>query len=401
MRYIRLPASQKAYLWAPRVLTGPRLAPMSNVLLEIEDGVIARIDRRPRSTLTPETTGRPDYHIVPDGATLLPCLMDAHVHLGLSGNPAGRRSSDGSPVREGRHRLEKLAEHGVGVVRDGGDREEIGLAVANAQRKENSAPTRIVGTGHALRRSGDYGSFLGAEADSYPDLLAAVERLASSGAEQIKVLLSGIVSFEERRTIVGTGLPMEDVRGIAARAHELGLRVMAHANGAAVVDAAVRAGVDSIEHGYFLREHTLREMARRGTEWVPTMIPVQQSAQRPSAGAHTENEIRVITEICREHRNMVNLGAETGVLLGVGTDAGAPGVTHGKSLIEEMLLYRQSGLTNQQIIQAATWNNACILGLEHALGTIEIGKEPPFLAVDGNPSSDLRALQRPLVLFCR
>jgi imidazolonepropionase-like amidohydrolase len=193
---------------------------------------------------------------------------------------------------------------------------------------------------------------------------------------------------------------------------------MAHASSDEAVAMAVRAGVASIEHGYFLSRDTLKLMAEKGVAWVPTVIPVaaQLAARSPDPGiscidqqdnrgvaqtgfinqpafnqhSHHKNNY-VIAKTVDRQLAMINEAHALGVTLGVGTDAGAAGVRHGYSYWQELALYRQAGLTPGEIIRCATINSARILGLDW--GHLAPRRPAAMIAVSGDPLADIDCLK--------
>ena len=113
------------------------------------------------------------------------------------------------------------------------------------------------------------------------EIFASLQRLAAAGVDQGKILLSGIVSFEEYGRVERSRWTLEELKAVVREGHRLGLRMMAHASSAEAVELALRAGVDSIEHGYFITGEQLREMGARRIAWIPTIIPVAVQARNP------------------------------------------------------------------------------------------------------------------------
>jgi len=202
-----------------------------------------------------------------------------------------------------------------------------------------------------------------------------------------------VVSFYQYGMVKGPIIPKNELGTIVEEAHSQGLKVMAHASSAGAVERAVRAGVDSIEHGYFVRPETLQLMAEKRIAWVPTIIPVAAQTRLPFQELWTPEEVEVITKTYEEQIGKLKLALELGVPLGVGTDAGAAGVRHGSGLLEELLLYARGELSNRKILQAATVTNAGIIGVENDFGALLPGLKASFIAVKGNPIEDLNALE--------
>ncbi|MEW6425311.1 MAG: amidohydrolase family protein [Bacillota bacterium] len=333
--------------------------------------------------------------------TILPGMVDCHVHLALDGvdfqKAKGQWVAPGKVAGRVGRRLAATLTRGVLAVRDGGDRAGIGLLGKAKVRSGNLPGPYLTATGSALRKSGMYGSFLGAGVDG--DLGGALDRLVAAGVDQIKVLVSGIVSFTEYGRVGPPQFSPEELAFLVARAHRAGLKVMAHASSDLAVVSSARAGVDSIEHGYFMSRATLRMLAELGISWVPTVVPVAGQAGR--SDLFTREQLGVIEKTYRNQLETIAEAARLGVAVGVGTDAGSPGVRHGEGFLRELALYRQAGLAPAVILKAATVAGAKIAGVEQEVGPLEEGRPANMIAVEGNPLADLAALENVKYIILR
>jgi len=385
------------YIWAPLALTGPDLLPENNVLIEIKDTRISSICRMSRDQLLLSVTKNPGFTCFEDSVTLMPCLIDAHVHLALDGKV--KEDPAGLPAQEelSRHRimqaLQDTGDSGIGAVRDGGDLMGLNLSIKRNISNRNYYGPQIIATGQALRKKGSYGSFLGKGYKTSKELPGLLQALKAAGADQVKVIASGIASFLEYGLVKGPVLSSADLRIITGLAGQMKLKVMAHASSAEAVTKVVEAGVDSVEHGYFVNKPTLQNMADKQVAWIPTIIPVAAQAREPLCAKRTTGELAVIKRLYEEQLENLCIAAQAGVPLGIGTDAGANGVEHASNLVEEMLLYSKASLENRSILQAATTVNAKILGLEKEMGRIEKNYRAALIAVKGNPLEDLSRLK--------
>lgn len=337
------------------------------------------------------------------GLTLLPGLVDCHVHLALGGvNFEGalrRREQDEELQTHLENSLESLRTSGILAVRDGGDRNMAGLAAARWVRERADLPL-VVATGGALRKKGMYGSFLGRGLGP-TGIKEAVRGTARAGVGQLKVLVTGVVSFREYGKVGPLQWSREELSFLVAEAHEAGLKVMAHANSDKGTAVAVQCGVDSLEHGYFIARETLEQMAGKGIAWIPTIVPVAVQLKEPYRDSHTRAELAVIERTYRRQQSDVEMARKLGVTVGVGTDAGAPGVRHGASYLEEMKLLVEAGFSPAEVINAATAKGARTLGLENKLGIVKPGLPVCLIGVRGNPLADLDVLKKPdVILAC-
>lgn len=401
MHVFRFSTGSSYYLYAARALTGPELNLEKNILLTIENGLITGLKPVSLENLPLETgTGSQIIKLDRD-LTLIPSLIDAHVHLALDGvnfmDSLARWDYAEAMQARIKKELQAAAGAGIGAVRDGGDCRRINLAIRDNlgdTGPEGASNPLVISTGEAIRRVNGYGSFLGRGYRKAEEIPAFIEALHSAGVDQVKLIVSGLVNFHEYGRVDGKLPAPEELETVVSHARRWGLKVMAHASSDAAVKMAVRAGVDSIEHGYYVQGDTLQLMAENRVAWVPTLAPV---AARVVGGLNIAGSIRgngLLERICQEHINKLRFALCSGVLLGMGSDAGALGVRHGTGLLAEMQMYARGALSNRSIIKAATHTNAQILGLDHKMGAIKCGLKPELIAVRGDPLDDLAALKR-------
>lgn len=183
----------------------------------------------------------------------------------------------------------------------------------------------------------------------------------------------------------------EELRAVMETAAMLGRRVAAHAYGTEGIKAAVRAGVASIEHGAFLDDEVIRLMRERGTFLVPTLMAMEHAAKRVRSGTLPAATALKALEADSAARRPIARAIRAGVPIAFGTDAGV--VVHGSNADEFRLLV-EFGMSPQAAIESATREAARLLGREHELGTVEVGKLADLVAVSGDPLEDVTALQR-------
>jgi imidazolonepropionase-like amidohydrolase len=229
---------------------------------------------------------------------------------------------------------------GITYVRDGGD--TSGTSV----RARELAPEYGI-TYRAplapLCKAGHYGAFIGEKYGNFREYAALVKRHRESGADFIKIMISGLMDFDRFGVLTEEPLRAEEIRELIHIAHEEGFSVMAHANGARCVEAAAVAGVDSVEHGAYLDGDALQAMKENGTVWCPTLSTVGNLRGK---GRFEETAVRKILESAMEN---VRVFADLGGYLAPGTDAGAWGVFQG-SLSEYELLEEALGENAEEIL---------------------------------------------------
>lgn len=398
MDLLKLGNFPEAVLRAGLLIDGTGGPPVGNATITIENGVVRHVSPTCGTLLR---TGRDVAEIDCSDLTILPGLIDCHVHLALDGidfkGSLERWDQEEALPQHLAETLENTLCSGVVAVRDGGDRRLIGLRAHRLAGRAAVLPL-ISATGGALRKKGGYGSFLG-QGLAAPDVKTRVREMAAAGAAQIKVLVSGIVSFREYGKVGPLQFSREELALLIAEAHGLGLKVMAHASSDEGAALAVRCGVDSLEHGYFISEDTLTRMGEGGTAWVPTIIPVAAQTREPLQHYYTPPQLGIIERTYRRQQAMVDIAHRLGVTIGVGTDAGAGGVRHGLSYVEELKLLAEAGLPLTEVIRAATANGAGILGLGKQLGTVAPGMPAYLIGVRGNPLIDIDNLKKTETLF--
>jgi len=339
------------------------------------------------------------------GKTVLPGLIDLHVHL--TGDP-GRdyRSGAVDPDEWGvvmgakNARLTVLA--GFTTVREAGSSQYTAFSLRRGTAEGIIVGPRIVAAGPALSIVGGHGDVTGFREDVHGVLdqgytctgaiecAEKVRKASRAGADVIKITATGGVLSQQGRGLEGHFTTAE-LQSITETAHSLGLKVMAHAHGARGIEAAAAAGIDTIDHGTFADDAALKVMKSKGTFMVPTLMALEGVRARLGKGVYTpvvEAKARVTVEI---QGRQVTRSKALGVPVAFGTDAGV--FEHGRNA-EEFALLVKFGLTNREALASATTVAAKALGMESELGQIAVGYSADIIAVDGDPLSDVRTLEK-------
>lgn len=261
-------------------------------------------------------------------------LSDCHIHMVLDGvywKDAIARHRAG--VREDwvRRTLSAYRQRGITYLRDGGDRWGV-CSLAARLAPEYGIRYRIPGA--PIHKNGHYGGFIGRGFDTMADYHALVEETKRSGADFIKIMISGLMDFDRLGVLTDVPLTPEEIREMIAIAHGEGFSVMAHANGDATVAAAIAAGVDSIEHGAYLGQETLHSLAESRTVWVPTLVTFGNLI---GCGRFPDAVLKPLLEGAMEN---VRTAAALGALIAPGSDAGAFRVLHGQGTLDEYALLK-------------------------------------------------------------
>ncbi|MFE9042526.1 amidohydrolase family protein [Streptomyces sp. NPDC007818] len=323
--------------------------------------------------------------------TLLPGLIDAHVHLAFDGGPDPfatlSQSSDETLLADMRNRAEQLLRSGVTTARDLGDRNGLVLRLASEIDGGAAVGPRLVSAGTPLTTPGGHCHFLGGEVAGPEDIRALVRRNAAAGAGVIKAMVTGGGLTKGGPSSWESQFSADDLAVLVEEAHAAGLPVAAHAHGTPGITAAVSAGVDTIEHctwmtgeGFDFREDIVAGIVEKGIAVCPAVSPHWQMLPR----FFGEEKARVMFDLVRRM-------ADAGVKLIAGTDAGVQRASF-DGLASALSFYAHLGMPNGRILDMATSIAADALGLGSTTGKIAAGFKADLVLVDGDPLADLKAL---------
>ena len=270
-------------------------------------------------------------------------FFECHGHLMMDGTDftnAKERHSAGVDYDSLRQNLAALRDAGVTYFRDGGDAYGVSAAARGMAGDYGIAYATPV---FAIHRTGRYGKIVGRGFETMRDYRALVAEAKAAGADFIKLMFSGIITFRTYGALSCPGLPEEEIRELVYIAHGEGFSVMAHVNGADTVLAAIAAGTDSIEHGYFMDAACLDALAASDSVWVPTLAATHAFIGRP--GFDSEAAEKTV----ERQKETVRRAAALGARIACGSDAGAVGVPHGAGARTEYTLLLSAGVTPEQI----------------------------------------------------
>ncbi|WP_371188917.1 amidohydrolase family protein [Thalassotalea maritima] len=337
---------------------------------------------------------------------VLPGLMDMHVHMQYQLGPNSKLetvllSAEDIAMRSVQF-ADKTLQAGFTLVRDLGADPQAIYALRDAIAKQWVEGPRIVAAGR-VPVTGGHADVDGMRHDLLTkytsdtvcngpyECRAATRKAIKYGADVIKITSTGGVLSD---TNTGTGVQMADdeLKEIVRTAHALGRKVASHAHAAAGINAALQAGVDSIEHGSYADADSIQLFKQTGAYLVPTLLAgdtVVQMAKNSDfmSPAIKEKALRVGTDMMKNFSRAY----ENGVNIAFGTDSGVS--SHGNNAYEAVLM-QQAGMTPMDIIISATVNAADLVDLSDSLGTLEPGKLADIIAVDDNPLQDISMLQQ-------
>lgn len=363
---------------------------VSPAVLVVEDGKIAAIN--PASA--------PDGTLVDLGdMTLLPGLMDAHVHLTYDIEPG----FEFAPVREtaadealrGAANAKKTLLAGFTTVRNVGAGGFSDVSLVNAIDKGRIAGPRVIPAGHALGVTGGHCDITGfgpgvrengpeaGIADGADAFVRAARYQIKHGAKVIKICATaGVLSFED--SVGAQQMSFEEMKAVADEAHRHGVKVAAHAHGTEGIIAASKAGIDSIEHGSIITDEAAGVLKKNGTYLVSTLY-LAQTIDWDALPTPLAAKGRAVMPLADES---FKRALKSGVKMALGTDAAV--YPHGLNA-GELVRHAELGQSPIDAIRSATVNNADLFGLNDR-GRIAPGLLADLIAVDGDPLADIKQL---------
>ena len=350
--------------------------------------------------------GTGDTAIDLNSYTVLPGLMDMHTHLSGESNPKKYMERFTLDLDDYAYQSIRFAERtlmaGFTTVRDLGG--PVNTSLRDAIKKGYLVGPRIFSAGKSLATTGGHADptngmkfkLMGdpgpAEGvvNGIPDARKAVRQRYKNGADLIKITATGGV-LSVAKSGENPQFKEDEIRAIVETAADYDMHVAAHAHGAEGMKRAVRAGVRSIEHGTLMDDETMELMKERGTYYVPTISAGEFVAEKAMVDGYYPEIIRPkAAKIGPQIKNTFKKAHQAGVKIAFGTDSGVS--YHGDNA-KEFLYMVEGGMAPMAAIQSATRVAAELLGVEDALGTIEVGKTADIIAVKGDPIKDISALQ--------
>jgi imidazolonepropionase-like amidohydrolase len=344
-------------------------------------------------------------------ATLLPGFIDAHTHMTMEGSPdwnadmvADLRETVGEKALVAATYARKTLLAGFTTVRNLGAEDYLDVALRNAINRGLTPGPRMLVSVYALGARGGHCDTTGFPYMRFGKETGPAEGVASGpdgfrdavryqvkyGADVIKVCATGgVLSLADE--VDTPQLTQAEMDALVDEAHRLRKKTAAHAHGATGAKVAIRAGIDSIEHGSFLDDEALTMMKERGTYLVPTLMAGELVSGKtgiyqfpPEIAAKGRAAGEAVTK-------MIQKAIQMGVKIALGTDSAV--TPHGLNAREFYLLV-QGGMTPAQALRAGTREGATLLGLDKRIGTLEAGKDADIVAVAGDPLADITATQQ-------
>ncbi len=391
---------------AGTLLAVPGKAPASEQTVVVRDGRVVAVE----DGWTEPPADGPSRVLDLKGYFVMPGFIDLHVHL-LSQSGSSRKvdfvsHSDSYFALQGSQYARWTLEAGFTTARDLGARGEAIFALRDAVRDGLVAGPRILAAGEPITPSGGHGDIHGYRAevllalpasgtcDGPDDCRRAVRQMVKRGADVIKVTATGGVLSE---TATGTGqqFTQNELNAIAETAHALGRKVTAHAHAKEGIEAALRAGFDSIEHAMWADESTMELFLEKDAWMVPTVYPITAVGDTPEkmkAGPFGDLPPPVMAkllELGRQPKDMVALAHRMGVKIALGTDSAVS--PHGENA-NEFIEYVNAGMTPMEALMTGTVHAAEAGGIADLAGSLEPGKAADLVALAANPLQDIEAV---------
>ncbi len=387
---------------AGRLIDGTGRSPVDAATIVVEEGRIREIAEEGRAV----STGAAEVETFDCGEyTVLPGLIDCHVHLVFSAQPTALHDilteDNGRLLLRAVHNAQLALRAGVTTVRDCGGKAEVTFGLRNAIATGVLPGPRIIAAGPAITTTGGHCYFLEGEADSADDLRRMARRLAKQGADFFKVMATG-GRMTPGTNVTAAQFSLEELSALVGEARRLDRTVAAHGHGVAGIRNAVGAGVTTIEHCTWVSEtdsaavaydpEVAAQMARQGTFLDATLSPGLVTARIPESElSGTRLETRRMQPAIREaQRAMLAAGVE----LVAGTDAGVANVPLDSMPLELEGIVQLLGVSPLEAIRAATHSAARACGRDDEIGSVQPGRVADLLMVDGDPSREIGTVRR-------
>jgi len=345
-------------------------------------------------------------------ATISPGFIDAHTHLSGMYNADYRRGlldslQQGIPEQTllATDNLKKTLMAGITTVRDVGSSDQIDVGLRNAAAAgiipgpRMLVAVKAIGStgGHCDDQNGFRPGLFGHESTPEQGVIntpdegrRAVRLNIKYGADVIKICATGgVLSMTDEVDI--PQLTQEEMNAIVDEAHTLRKKTAAHAHGAEGAKRAIRAGIDSIEHGAFLDDEALDLMKARGTYYIPTLMALEGGKEILAKGGYPPPVAQKMTAAIESIGQVVRKAIAKGVTIGMGTDAAV--YPHGRNT-EEFHLMTGLGMAPLQALRAATSVDADLLGVQNRIGTLDVGKIADVIAMPGDPIQNIRQTEK-------
>ncbi len=368
-----------------RMIDGVNSDVKENCCVTVADGKILAVTDRP-----PE-----QYDMLTDwsGYTVMPGLINCHTHVGILPTADNdlilRCPLTKRVVIILRHLIQLLAS-GVTTIRDLGCYDKVDLEIRSLVRSGRVIGPDMFAAGPMLTMTGGHAHTVGVEVDGVDECRKAVRQRLKDGVDLVKVMATGGVLTKGVEP-GSAQLSIEEMKVICEEAHKAGRRVACHAQGNTGIRNALAAGVDTIEHGFYLDRESVDKMARQGIYYIPTFCAPYFMAAKGKELGLAQEFIDKVNASLDAHAASFSMALDSGVKIACGTDAGTPFNGHDRTA-KELLLMHTHGMPADQAIAAATSVAAACIGVSDR-GRIAPDLRADLIAVEGNPLETLGCLE--------
>jgi imidazolonepropionase-like amidohydrolase len=377
------------------LIDGTGRNPISEAALHVRDGRIvwvgaqADLPAEARQAKPEDTSGR----------TVIPGLIDAHVHVCFNGRESIfdliNRDRD-QLVLEAVTSVSNILASGTTTVRDIGGYNYIEMSLRWAIEAGHIVGPRMRTAGSIITMTGGHGHFAALEADGPHELRKAARQQMKAGADTIKMMATGGAATPGQ-DVQASQFTVEEMTAAVQAAHAMGRTAAAHCHGTGGIKNSLLAGMDSIEHGSYLDEETAGLMVERGAALVLTLgaAEIDLDAIPSSSRADAERMMQAFNILDTRVRQTAALGRDKGVFFGSGSDAGGnPLSPHDFSMAQELERLVDYGFSPLEAISIVTAHNARILRWDNELGTLEAGKLADFVILAQNPLENISNVRK-------
>jgi len=330
-----------------------------------------------------------ENHVIVDlsGKTVMPGLINSHMHLTMwrsFGSITLSKDTATQAFMAARNALNCIRK-GVTSVRDMGHKDDVHMQLKKASEEGVILAPRIKAAIEIIEMSYGHAYHFCTQVDNSDQLVKAIRQQINFGTDFIKIIAShdDLWHIESEQNTV-PWFSQEDLNLAVKTAHDVGVKLSAHANGSECIRRVVNAGFDCIEHGIFMTEDTAKLMKEKQITLVPTLSGYKENSQ--SYWNRGENWTKRYGKFWDGHRKSIEYAVKCGVNIAAGTD------TLG-TMPEEITLLHNAGMTKFEALAAATINGAVLLDLDDKVGSLEAGKLADFIVLSRNPLEDLSALE--------
>ena len=327
------------------------------------------------------------------GKYLMPGLFNCHTHMCLPPTPSTQYGlSDCKTTMMALEHLKQFVDTGVTFIRDVGGVNYIDVDIRNAARAGKIVAPDMQVSGKCICMTGGHGWQMGREADGADDCRKAAREQLKAGADWIKIMGTGGVMTEG----VEPGSPQlneDELRAAIEEGHKVGAKAATHSQGMTGIKNALRAGVDSVEHGFYMDDWCFDWMKEHDVYFVPTLAAVHWIKVNGVEAGIPEYAVRKVNQTQADHLNTFVNAYKAGVKIVLGTDAGTPFNRHDMTAYE-IVLMEKAGMDIWDVLRAGTITAAEMCGVDKTHGSIEVGKKANMAVFDNDPTKDPEGMMK-------